>query len=407
MTPTGPRALVIGGSLGGLFCANLLRRAGFEVDVFERVAGPLAGRGAGIVTHATLFEALERCGIRADAHLGCEADRRVALAPTGEEIERIALRQVLTAWARLHHDLTGVFPSDRYHSGRALARIETQGERVVAHFADGSHAEGDLLVGADGIRSSVRAQLAPGIRPRYAGYVAWRGLTDERALSAEAHATLMGAFAFCLTPRSHMLGYAVAGPDHSTAPGRRCYNFVWYRPADENSDLRTLCTDASGRTHEGAIPPPLIRPEVIEVVRADAEESLAPQFAEAVRKCPQPFFQPIHDVESPQLAFGRVALLGDAAFVARPHCGAGVSKAAADALALADALAAHPSDVEVALAQYETTRLAAGAALVERGRVLGNYLESLTRPDVRRAGAEGHHTPGAAIREVAVPLERS
>src|SRR3546814_19330220 len=108
---------------------------------------------------------------------------------------------------------------------------------------------------------------------------------------------------------------------------------------------------------------------------------LAPQFAEMVHKAAQPFFQPIYDLESPRLAFGRVALLGDAAFVARPHCGMGVTKAAADALALANALTTGKGSLEAALLAYEARRLPVGRFLVNHARHLGAYQQHHLRTE--------------------------
>ena len=83
---------------------------------------------------------------------------------------------------------------------------------------------------------------------------------------------------------------------------------------------------------------PLIRPAAIGDMRAAAERLLGPQLRAIVRLMTEPILQPIYDLESPRMAFGRVAILGDAAFVARPHVGAGVSKAADDAASLVKAL---------------------------------------------------------------------
>jgi 2-polyprenyl-6-methoxyphenol hydroxylase-like FAD-dependent oxidoreductase len=174
-------------------------------------------------------------------------------------------------------------------------------------------------------------------------------------------------------------------------------NFVWYRPAHETHELPQLCTDINGRRHDLSVPPPLIRPEVLATLRHAARELLSPQLEEVVRRARQPFFQPIYDVESPRMAFGRVALAGDAAFVARPHVGMGVTKGAADALALADSLAENPDDVPSALARYESRRLPVNAAIVAHGRELGAWLEGRTTPEARR-----HHTPEAVMAEIAV-----
>jgi 2-polyprenyl-6-methoxyphenol hydroxylase-like FAD-dependent oxidoreductase len=109
---------------------------------------------------------------------------------------------------------------------------------------------------------------------------------------------------------------------------------------------------------------------VIAAVKADARALLAPAIAEIFARTEQPIFQPIYDLASPELVFGRVALLGDAAFVARPHVGAGVTKAALDAACLADALVAH-DHIGAALAEYNQVRQRAGDWAVARSRKFG------------------------------------
>ena len=392
------RALVIGGSLGGLLAANLLARAGWDVEVYEQAREELTGRGAGIVSHPALYQALQIIGVPLDDRYGVDVPLRATFDPAGRTIATLESQQIFTSWGRLHELLREAFPRERYHFGSSFEALVQDADGVTARFAGGRTERGDLLVGADGIRSAVRAQVAPEARPLYAGYVGWRGLADENAVSKGAHRALCDKIVFCLPPREMMLCYPVAGFTHSTRPGSRCLNFVWYRPADEAQELARLCTDAAGRRHGASIPPPLIRPEVVDEMRRAADELLAPQIAEVVRHARQPFFQPIFDVESPRMAFGRVALLGDAAFVARPHVGMGVTKGAGDSMALAECLGEAGGDVLAALARYESRRLAFNAAVVAHGRELGAWLQGDTRPEARR-----HHTPEAVLAEIAVP----
>jgi len=391
------RALIIGGSLGGLLAANLLARRGWDVEVFEQASGELAGRGAGIISHPELFHALQIIGVLLDDGYGVDIPLRGTFDRNGAVLATLASQQLFTTWGRLYQLLKAAFPDERYHFGHSLESLVQDAGGVNAHFANGSAARGDLLVGADGIRSAVRAQLAPEAQLLYAGYVGWRGLADENAVSPAAHRDLSDKLAFCLPPREMMLCYPVAGFANSTRPGERCFNFVWYRPADAVRELPRLCTDAGGKHHGMSIPPPLIDPGIVAEMRRAADQLLAPQIAEIVRLARQPFFQPIFDVESPHMAFGRVALLGDAAFVARPHVGMGVTKGAGDALALAGCLDRGNGDVAAALKEYEARRRNFNRAVVARGRELGAWLQGSNTPEAKR-----HHTPEAVMSEIAV-----
>jgi len=393
------RALVIGGSMSGLLAALALTRRGWEVAIHERVAEPLAGRGAGIVAQPELKAALRALGLDAGSDLGVDVPTRVMYARDGRVTHRLDVAQTMTAWDRVFHLLKAALPDTPYHCGKELQRVE-QGAGVTAHFADGTTAEGDILVGADGIRSTVRQQYLPELTPLYAGYTAWRGLVAEQDFPAALHAQLFEDFSFCLPSNEQMLGYPVAGPDNDLRRGHRRYNFVWYRPASESELLPRLLTDESGRTHALSIPPPLIAREVVAQMRAEAEDVLAPQFNEMLALCALPFLQPIYDLEVPHMAFGRVAVLGDAAFVARPHVGAGVAKAAEDALALADAL--ESGDVERSLKQFEAARLSVGNKIIERARRLGAYVQADLKTQAERAYAALHRKPEAVLSETAM-----
>jgi 2-polyprenyl-6-methoxyphenol hydroxylase-like FAD-dependent oxidoreductase len=392
------RALITGGSMSGLLAALLLRRAGWDVAVFERVESELAGRGAGIVAQPDLIATLRRLGID-PTPLGVEITTRKILESSGRLAGEFACPQVLTAWERVYRVLRDAFPQERYHRGRGVRAFEQDERSVVVHFADGGTAEGELLVGADGLRSTIRAQCLPELAPLYAGYVAWRALIPEAAFPPAIHGELFNYMTFCLPPGEQCLGYPVAGPDNDLRPGHRRYNVVWYRPADENGELQHLLTDESGATHTISIPPPLIRRDAIAHMRAAAERLLAPQFREVVRMIDEPILQPIYDLETPRMAFGRVAIIGDAAFVARPHVAAGVAKAADDAAALAAAL--EQDEVAPALRRFETARLPVGRRIIERARHLGAYLQA-TQTAEERARSRRHSIPEAVLAETAV-----
>jgi 2-polyprenyl-6-methoxyphenol hydroxylase-like FAD-dependent oxidoreductase len=386
--------------MSGLFSAILLERAGWRADIYERAETELTGRGAGIVTHAGMRAVLQAAGCDPTHDLGIAVAGRRTLDRSGAVTGQYHCPQTLTSWDRVFRLLRESLPADRYHLGKELRSIEQTAGHVVAHFADGSRAQAALVVGADGFRSSVRAQILPDIRPVYAGYVAWRGLVPESALSPAAHKDLFDALVFSLPPGEQCLAYPVAGPDNDLREGHRRCNFVWYRPVSE-PELSRLLTDAAGRVHALGIPPPLVAPEVIAELRAAARCLLPPQLDEVVRLTARPFLQPIYDVESNRMVVGRVALLGDAAFLARPHVAVGVTKAAEDAMALATALQSGEA-VDAALARFERARIGINRQVMQRGRDLGTYLQPRPANAEEREKAERHRTPEAVMREIAV-----
>jgi 2-polyprenyl-6-methoxyphenol hydroxylase-like FAD-dependent oxidoreductase len=377
--------IIVGGSLGGLMAANSLLRAGFKVLVLEKSPVTLDGRGAGIVTHSRLLSVLERCGVMVDDTLGVKVDTRVVLAEDGGELARESYSQILTSWGQLYNLLMRALPAENYVLDAGVLRVDSFDGHSVVQCTNGQTYTAALTVAADGIRSAVRAQLAPEIKPVYAGYVAWRGICDEAALSKRTLRTLFGNFGFGLPDHEQMLGYPVAGPGNDTRIGKRCYNFVWYRPALGDS-LKQLMTDADGieysNEHGGGIPPHKVNWRELASVREAAARLLAPQFAEILQKTAQPFLQPIFDLCSTKIAFDRVAIMGDAAFVARPHVGMGVTKAAEDADALTNAILSHGL-TSTSLKAYEDARLKPATSVVERGRQLGAYMEN--NADVARS----------------------
>jgi 2-polyprenyl-6-methoxyphenol hydroxylase-like FAD-dependent oxidoreductase len=394
------RAIVVGGSMSGLFCALYLRARGWDVQIFERSPVPLTGRGAGIMTHREMHEALTELGIDSSRDFGIFVDRRLVLDPAGGIIAERHRPQTATSWNRLFELLSAAFGPDCYHLGRELHCVSQTADDVTAHLADGSTHIADLLIGADGFRSAVRAQFLPDLNPVYAGYVAWRGLAGEQELVGVLPPELFTSFVFVLPPHEQFLGYPVAGPGNDLRPGHRSWNIVWYRPADEIEDVPRMLTDENGRRHELSIPPPLIARNVVAEMREASERLLPFHLRAAMRRIEQPFLQPIYDLESPGMAFGRVAVIGDAAFVIRPHVGGGVAKAAADASALTAALAqAHT--VEAGLRAFESERAPVGRSYVAQARRLGSYIAARPGSAEEQARAAFYADPHRVLAETA------
>jgi 2-polyprenyl-6-methoxyphenol hydroxylase-like FAD-dependent oxidoreductase len=371
-----PRALIAGGSLGGLFTALTLRAIGWRVDVFERSPHALDSRGGGIVLQPEVLHAFDFAGLGAHGTLGVRSGDRIFLDRGGDVVQRGYQPQTQTSWNMLYGAMRAALPDECLHAGETLAGFEQAGGQVRARFASGRVETGDLLVGADGARSSVRAQLLPGVAPRYAGYVAWRGLVPEMALDAASRARLAGVFAFQQGDGHMLLEYLVPGEHGEVAPGQRRWNWVWYRKVAE-ADLAALLTDRAGRRHPFSLPPGALADAPVARLRAQAREELAPPFASLVELTDDTFVQAILDLAVPRMVFGRVVLLGDAAFVPRPHTAGSTAKAASNALALAQALAREDLTIDARLQEWETLQLRAGRSMTAWGQRMGDQIMGL------------------------------
>ncbi|PZD73777.1 2,6-dihydroxypyridine 3-monooxygenase [Acaryochloris thomasi RCC1774] len=371
MKSTDKRAIIIGGSLSGLFTGILLRSIGWEVDIYERSSHTLASRGGGVVLQPDVLAAFHQAGVAYEAPLGVIANERLYLEQDGSIAQRMMMHQTLTSWNLLYGTMRRHLPTEHYHQGKTLKTFQQEREQVTATFTDDTQDTASLLIGADGPNSTVRSQLLPSYEPSYAGYVAYRGLVDEAELDSVAANLMRERFVFFQFPNSHILQYVIPGENESLIPGERRFNWVWYVNYDEATELASILTDKNGKRRDYSIPPGMMALDVEQQMRSYADQVLAPPFQQLVAATQEPFVQAILDLGVPQMAFDRVALVGDAAFVPRPHTAASVSKGAANAIALTEALTAQNHDVPKALDAWEANQLRLGMHLWKVGQELG------------------------------------
>jgi len=222
------RAIVIGGSIAGLFVGAFLRRIGWQVDIYERSSIELIGRGVGIfATHLELLEALDKCGA-GTVDIGVIVYKRITFDRSGKAIAEKPQLQIVTSWDRLRQVLLKAIDRQRYHFGHVFERVEQDGSSVHIYFANGRSKRADLLVGCDGFRSSVRTHLAPEVQPIYSGYTSG--------------------------------GARRMNPTSRRKPAGRCFPIIpssWpisFRPSATRFRVRTTnCTPATGATISAGI----------------------------------------------------------------------------------------------------------------------------------------------------------
>jgi len=372
------KALIIGGSLGGLFTATALRAIGWQVDVYERSPATLDSRGGGIVLQQEVVEAFKFSGIKPTTALGVRSNNRTYLDRLGGVRHKQYAPQTQTSWNTLYSNLLNALPEDNYHRGKKLIGLEQRDDGVTANFEDGTTAVGDILIGADGGGSTVRNLVLPGINPTYSGYVVWRGLVNEVDLPAEAAEQIYEDFVFQQDPESLMLEYMVPGVDGSIAVGERRFNWLWYLKAAPGPELDAVLTDSKGRRRENSIPPGAMTKSQDEAFRTIAKEKINPAFLELIHQTDEVFVQSILDLKVPQMVFNRVMLVGDAAFIPRPHTAGSTAKAAANAVTLAKVLANH-SDIDQGLRLWERHQLNEGNAMSDWGIDMGNRIMGIDK----------------------------
>jgi 2-polyprenyl-6-methoxyphenol hydroxylase-like FAD-dependent oxidoreductase len=228
-----------------------VRGVGFDVQVYERVSGPMETRGTGIVVQGELIDLLRTHGAGALPTTHCRVRRY--LSPEGGEGEVQRASQDFTSWEAIYRTLAAAFPSDRYYRGATLTDFGNGEGAVRAHIDGHGVVEADVLVAADGAQSPTRRRFLPDLSSTYAGYVAWRGTLDEADAPPDLVRFFDDAFTFS-EARSvgHILVYSIPGAGADTTPGKRRLDWVWYVGVGE-ADLPRLLVDRDGRQHHASL----------------------------------------------------------------------------------------------------------------------------------------------------------
>ncbi len=336
------KALIIGGGIGGLATAIALTQIGFTVEVFERVT-LLREVGAGLSLWANAIKALDYLGL-------ASAVRALALpeaaggirTPSGDLLMQTANTQlaaqfgelsVMVHRAELHDQLRQAFGQE-IHLGMECVAITEEGTGVRVRFRNGEEAFGDLVIGADGLHSAVRAALHGPQPPRYAGYTAWRGVTPFEINRLQIGETWGAGARFGQIP---MQGNRVYWFATQNAPAGQ------HRPDGEKAELLRLF----GNWHNP--------------IRALIE---ATPDAAILRN-------DLYD--RPPLkrwGRGRITLLGDAAHPMTPNLGQGACQALEDAVVLAKQVQST-ADIPTALRAYEAARIPRTTMIVNQSRQVG------------------------------------
>jgi 2,6-dihydroxypyridine 3-monooxygenase len=363
--------VVMGGSLGGLKAALWLRDAGCDVEVYERSGHPLEGQGAGIALNPATVRYFTEKDVLDVGEISTSTRWVRYMDRDGGTATEHPFSYRFTSYNALYRGLLACFDDGRYHLGKEVVGFDQDADGVGVRLVSGRSERCHLLVCADGIHSTGRRLLLPNVTPTYSGYVGWRGTVGEAELTPQTFAASREAITYYVMQDSHALFYPIPGADGSLEPGRRLINWLWYRNVPEGSELDDLMTDREGKLREVSLGPGEVQEHHIKELRNDAVSMLPPPLAEVLLKTAEPFVQVVFDVEVPSMAFGRVCLMGDAAFALRPHAAAGTAKAAEDAWKLGEAIRKTGGDVVAALKRWEPGQLELGRRVLARTREAG------------------------------------
>ncbi|KAI0186367.1 hypothetical protein EV127DRAFT_172519 [Xylaria flabelliformis] len=360
----GRRVIIVGGSIAGLMCGLLLKHVGCNVEILEQDSDDRKSHMAGIAMGPNVMDLLrDHDRLKKPFTYGIDGLQSL---DTGNKPRIVATgKREITSWDALYYRLRSNFDglvsayypqppkadimdgTTAYHSNTRVLDVGRPDASdahltvtsVNRHTNAVSERSADLVIGADGADSIIRAKYQPAVQRRYAGYVVWRGTVQEEHLSdptlkAVAHSAINHTM-----DQHHIIVYVIPGKNGSLQAGERLVNFCWYTNETPESLDDILRDRIDGHRHRNTVPAGRVKESAWEARLKHARAvPLPPAMLEIVEKIQEPFIQVISDFFSPKGAFenGQVLLMGDALTLVRPHAGLSSAKSAFHSRAIED-----------------------------------------------------------------------
>ncbi|KAL2020573.1 hypothetical protein VTK56DRAFT_8161 [Thermocarpiscus australiensis] len=361
--------VIVGGSLAGLMHGLYLKRHGSNVVILEKDPSSVrSSHQAGIAFGPAVEEFLLKYDATGVQSCTPPVAVRIAYRKHQNFKELNVMRRHLTSWGLLYRILRANFDglaseavpnppaakegdgTAEYRAGKTVTKLEYHDGAVTVGYVGQDGKEdtitADLVIGADGVHSTVRSLVGAPTTKEYSGYVAWRGTVSEQDVSPETARYFSSRTTLNFLKGTYLVCYIIPPDSGTFAPGTRLINWVWYSNAPSSTSpgssssstpsLTEVLTSTTGHVHANTVPAGLVRPEIWRRQLAGVLPRLAPPFAELLVATREPFVTKVNDALCERAVFcgGRVLLVGDALAAFRPHFAVATEQAARHCLAL-------------------------------------------------------------------------